>query len=536
VYQGKDLYTITSDANTTKVTFTTAPAAGVIVSIVMQDNPTFVKSNTYDFGAADGVTTNYVLADSTTVASDSVMVFIDGVAQAGSPWAVVSSPSWSAPGSNNVTFFVAPPSGVNISMVSWPGGIGTDPNSTQGQTGLGFGGGSEAGDLPFGSNNFGSTSVQSLLVSYLGIDVPLFVEDTIKTTDGYVNPNGLEVRPADVDNSGFADNPFIFKDIVLQDGFTDLALWRKIEEFGFTVLDPISLSTSPRGTYGISTAGDITVGETIDNSGFMTGIPEQVETALPQSQFTVQEGDIHYDIATDTWLIADLTTTVTWIAAPDQTAFKWLIGRMNLKFTWLHYAPDAFRIDPSVSNVMDIYLLTTTYDDAFRTALANNTPTADLPTEPTPESLRLDFADFDDFKAMSDALIYHSARYKILFGEQAIPELQATFKVIQSEGSLLSENDLRLRILATIDTYFAVENWDFGETFYMTELLAFIHQQLAPNVQTVVSVPKSDTESFGRLFQIRSEPDQLFISAASAVDIEVVTAFTDEELRIGIIS
>jgi hypothetical protein len=209
---------------------------------------------------------------------------------------------------------------------------------------------------------------------------------------------------------------------------------------------------------------------------------------------------------------------------------------MNLKFTWLHYAPDAFRIDPSVSNVMDIYLLTTTYDDAFRTALANNTPTADLPTEPTPESLRLDFADFDDFKAMSDALIYHSARYKILFGEQAIPELQATFKVIQSEGSLLSENDLRLRILATIDTYFAVENWDFGETFYMTELLAFIHQQLAPNVQTVVSVPKSDTESFGRLFQIRSEPDQLFISAASAVDIEVVTAFTDEELRIGIIS
>jgi hypothetical protein len=69
----------------------------------------------------------------------------------------------------------------------------------------------------------------------------------------------------------------------------------------------------------------------------------------------------------------------------------------------------------------------------------------------------------------------------------------------------------------------------------MTELLAFIHQEMAPNIQTVVSVPKSDTESFGRLFQIRSEPDQLFISAASAEDIEVVNAFTDEELRIGVI-
>jgi hypothetical protein len=200
---------------------------------------------------------------------------------------------------------------------------------------------------------------------------------------------------------------------------------------------------------------------------------------------------------------------------------------------WLHYAPDSHRIDPSVSNVMDVYILTATYDDVFRTALANNTPTEDLPDAPTPESLRIDFADFDDFKAMSDALIYHSARYKILFGEQALPELQATFKVVQSEGSLLSENDLKLRILEAIDIYFQVDNWDFGEIFYMTELLAFIHQELAPNIQTVVSVPKSDTETFGRLFQIRSEPDELFVSATSADDIEVVSAFTDEELRIG---
>jgi len=201
----------------------------------------------------------------------------------------------------------------------------------------------------------------------------LYVENTIKTPDGYVNANGLEVRPADVDNSGFADSPFIFKDIVLQDGFTDLVLWREIEEFGFTVLDPTSLTTGPRGTYGPSTGGDIVAGEAIDNSGFTSGIPEQVETALTTAQFVVQEGDIHYDIATDTWLTADILTTVTWIVAADQTAFKYLIGRSNLRFMWLHYAPDAYRIDPSVSNVMDVYILTTTYDDAFRTALDNNT-------------------------------------------------------------------------------------------------------------------------------------------------------------------
>jgi len=535
LYQGISEYSVATTGTNTTVSYTSPPAAGVVVSVAVQFSPTLVSSNTYDFGASDGITTNYVLSDDTNVTDDTTLVFLDGVAQASSAWANVSPSSWSAPGTNNITFAVAPVASVDVAMFHWPGGVGTDPNATAGQTGLGFGGG-EITELPFGTNNLGNISVQSLLVSYLGTDVPLFVEDTIKTPDGYVNPNGLEVRPADVDNSGFADSPFIFKDIVLQDGFTDLVLWREIEEFGFTVLDPISLTTGPRGTYGLSTGNDIAEGEAIDNSGFTSGIPEQVQTALDQTQFTVQNGDIHYDLATDTWLVADLQTTVTWIAAPDQTAFKHLVGRSNLKFMWLHYAPDAVRIDPSVSNVMDVYLLTTTYDDAFRTALDNNTPVADLPAAPTTESLRIDFADFDDFKAMSDALIYHSARYKILFGEQADTELQATFKVVQSEGSLLSENDLKLRILDAIDVYFQVDNWDFGEIFYMTELLAFIHQELAPNIQTVVAVPNADTESFGRLFQIRSEPDELFISAASADDIEVVNSFTDEELRIGIIS
>lgn len=535
IYQGKDEYTIVSAPNETTISYPTAPGAGTVISISVQISPVFVSSDTYDFGASDGIQTNYVLTGSTNVVADTTIVFQDGVAQAGIPWAAVSPTSWSAPGSNNITFTVAPALDVNVAMISWPGGVGTDPTSTQGQSGLGFGAG-EITDLPSGTYNLGNVSVQSLLVSYLGQNVPLFVEDTLKSSDGYVNPNGLEVRPADEDNSGFADSPFIFKDIVLQDGFTDLVLWRRIEEFGFSVLDPISLTTGPRGTYGLSTGNDIAEGMAIDNSGYSSGIPEQVQTALPDTQWAVQEGDVHYDIATETWLVADLLTTTTWVAASDQSAFKVLIGRSNLKFMWVHYAPDAYRIDPSVSNVIDIYILTSTYDDAFRTALDNNTPTDELPDAPTSESLRIDFADFDDFKAMSDGMIYHSARYKILFGEQALPELQATFKVVQSEGSLLSENDLKLRILAAIDTYFNVENWDFGEVFYMTELLAYIHQELAPNIQTVVAVPNSDTESFGRLFQIRSEPDQLFISATSADDIEVVNSFTDEELRIGIIA
>ena len=540
VIQEPDSYTISPvGATTTSVTYTAAPGLSVKITIISNKDSNFARTNMYDFGPADGIQNTFTLTNQANAEAETTIVFFDGIMQEG-PWG--TSPVWTISSSNNVFFSTPPAAGVEVVIFSILGGVGNDPDSQQGATGLGSGGGGTVGEgsgfngLPLGTNNLGNTSVTSLLVQYLGTDVPLFVEDALRHPDGYVNENGVEVTSADLDNSGFADNIFVFKDVVLQDGFTDLVLWRKINEFGFTVFDPINLQTRPRGSYGLSTQSDVAAGTVIDNSGFATGIPLQVLRSLPENEFTVLEGDIHYDISTTTWLVADVEVTGTWLAAPDQTLFKFEIGRDHLKFLWVHFAPDEFRIDPSVSNIMDSYVLTTAYDDQFRTALSNNVATEFLPAAPTPEALRVQFADFDNFKAMSDSIIYHPARYKPLFGQQAIPELQATFKVIQAEGSLLSENDLKIRILEIIDLFFSVDNFEFGETFYMTELLAFIHQEMAPNVQSVVAVPKDDDEAFGRLFQIRSEPDELFISAASSEDIEVVNSFTDEELRIGVIS
>ena len=532
VYQDISSYSYTTDGADTEIIFPAAVPLNVAIHIVTQKDTAFVRSENYSLGVSDGVTTNYPLTDDINVTGPTTLVFIDGVIQAG-PWATTTPVVWTAPGGNNMTFVTAPSAGAVLSAITLAGGVGVNPNAAQGLTGLGDG---TSDEDPLAAGNQGNVSVSSLLVQYLGRDVPLFVEDVIRHADGYVNPNGLEVRPADSDNSGFEDDPFIFDRIVLQDGFTDLVLWRKIDQFGFSVWDPINLFTRPRGTYGLSVQGDIQDGTVIDNNTFTSGIPLQVSCSLQQFQFRVQDGDIHYDVTTDTWLVADVIGSMTWQAAADQTLFRFAIGRDHLKFLWLHFAPDAFRIDPSVSNIMDVYLLTAAYDTTYRTALANNTPLDDLPAPPTSESLRIDFADFDDFKAQSDAIIYHPGRYKPLFGQQAIDELKATFKVLQAEGSLLSENDLKLRILDAINIFFGLDNFDFGESFYLTELLAFIHQELAPNIQSIVAVPDLDTQAFGRLFQIRAEPDELFISAASAEDIELVTSFTDEELRIGTLS
>jgi hypothetical protein len=54
----------------------------------------------------------------------------------------------------------------------------------------------------------------------------LFVADVLRYPDGYVNTDGIFVTPADEDNSGYYDNPYLFSNFVIEDGVTDLVLWR----------------------------------------------------------------------------------------------------------------------------------------------------------------------------------------------------------------------------------------------------------------------------------------------------------------------
>jgi len=484
--------------NQTTVLFLNPPASGVRINILSVANTTTTKTKQYEFGT-DGLNQLYNLTGVIKTTAENVIVAIDGVMQEGS-----YSPqnNWTITG-NNILLFTTPPlANQTISVFVIIGAIGTLSTDTD--------------DIDLTPDNRGNISASSCLVRYLGEDLGLNPVDVIRHDDGYVNKNGLFVKPADQDQSGFYDRPLLFRDLVLMDGFTDLVLWRKIEEFGFDVWDPINQMTTPKGTYGLSNQGKPGVGSDIDEG-------------------TTRDGDIHYDLHTDLWLIAN-GETLKWEPAADQAAFKYLIGRDHLKFIWTHYSPEANRIDPSVSNIMNAFILTGRYDQAYRNWLRNNGAAEDEPVPSSSEQLRIQYADLLEFKAVSDAVIFYPARYKPLFGDRAVPELRATFKIIQTTGSTVSESDLRLRVLRTINTFFDVNNWDFGERFYFTELCAYIHSQLAPELQTVVIVPRSNDQAFGRLFQVRCEPDELFIRAAQPDDIEVVSSLTDEELRIGVFS
>ena len=122
-------------------------------------------------------------------------------------------------------------------------------------------------------------------------------------------------------------------------------------------------------------------------------------------------------------------------------------------------------------------------------------------------------------------------RYKILFGSKAPADLQVKFKIVKNKGIVTNDNELKSDIVEAINRFFAIENWDFGETFYFQELSAYVMQELSPKLSSFLIVPNQGSQSFGSLFEIKSEPDEIFISAATVNDIDTITEITAKEIQ-----
>jgi hypothetical protein len=82
-----------------------------------------------------------------------------------------------------------------------------------------------------------------------------------------------------------------------------------------------------------------------------------------------------------------------------------------------------------------------------------------------------------------------------------------------------------------LNTYFTIDNWDFGDTFFFSELSAYLHDQLGSIISTVVLVPVDPLKSFGDLYEIRSQPNEIFVNSATVNDVEVIDALTSSQLR-----
>ena len=119
-----------------------------------------------------------------------------------------------------------------------------------------------------------------------------------------------------------------------------------------------------------------------------------------------------------------------------------------------------------------------------------------------------------------------------LFGSQAAPEYQVKFKVVKTPGSTVTDNEVKSLVIQAVNQYFSLANWDFGQSFFFTELAAYIHQVLATIVASVVITPLNAQAKFGDLFEISCNADEIFISGARVTDVQIVPSLNESVLGI----
>ena len=207
------------------------------------------------------------------------------------------------------------------------------------------------------------------------------------------------------------------------------------------------------------------------------------------------------------------------------------VGRQDLYFQYRHNSPLTSRIDPGSTNIIDVYIVTNAYYRSYINWLQDTTGTVVEPTTPTIDELNTAYQGLQNYKMISDNMILNSVDFQPLFGQKAEPALRATIKVIRAPNSTASVSAIKNLVVSNMNAYFDIANWNFGDTFYFSELSAYIHQNIGTVVSSVVLVPLNTQKSFGDLYEIRCAPNQIFVNGATVNDVEVITALTSTNLQ-----
>jgi hypothetical protein len=391
--------------------------------------------------------------------------------------------------------------------------------------GLEEGSGTALNDLGFAPGQYADFT-ETTPCNGLGTDITFNIEDVFTEEDGYVETSRIKLTFTDTDEDGVPDDPTIFEQITKLTG-------QGLETIGVILPDGVVDETELFWEAFNNTDGYQEFAPTTNVVAAYNNNPGDMTSRVPSTDVEYSgfvDGDVLYFRDTEDFYKVNGESDIF----EDATGLYFMRrGRNNLYFQWKHFAPTDNRIDPAISNIIDMYVLTVTYDTQIRQWIDTNGNKNNMPDPPTNEELQVLFAAEIQNKMLSDEIVWHPVKYKLLFGSQADETLQARFKVTKVPGTEVTDGEIKSRIINAINEFFAIGNFDFGETFYFTELAAFIHQRLATIIGSVVIVPLDEEQKFGDLFQVRSNADEVFISAAKVSDIQIVESFNDNILRIG---
>jgi hypothetical protein len=355
------------------------------------------------------------------------------------------------------------------------------------------------------------TNNQPDSASPIGQDQKWYIYDNIMNQDGFVDSTQVLVTFPTDNNDGVPDDPDLFTNIVAP----TVNPSKKYVFFQEVTNSSNFLTTVPVDSSLVSTT-----------YATKTAIQANLNLYLNGQIFFATSENAFYQLVVSGTNTLSLTTLTNYVAE---------IGRPALQFQYRHNSPNDRRIDPAPNNIIDLYIMTTQYSADYLAWIQDTTNTVTQPTLATNDELKTQYGtgstSLENYKAISDTLIYNPGKYKPLFGAKADSTLQATFKVVKNPNVSVSDNDIKSGVIAALNKYFDTANWSFGDTFYFSELSTYLHNALAPNVASIIIVPNSTNIAFGGLLQINSNPDEIMVSAATADNVQIISAITAAQIN-----
>tara|TARA_R110000796_G_scaffold13839_5_gene44686 strand:+ start:2589 stop:5954 length:3366 start_codon:yes stop_codon:yes gene_type:complete len=346
----------------------------------------------------------------------------------------------------------------------------------------------------------------------LGEDTKVNILGQTVESDGYINDFQVEVAATDVNNSTLILDPDFFNDVT---GYVNDGANIGLYVFFRTVTDPINLTRQL-----------IVPGTDVN---YVYGTKNQIETV----KYEFEVGQLFYAYSENKFYktIQDPTVTTPFYVVTLQVEYSVKSGRQGLDYQYRHNANNTTRIDPATTNIVDLYLVAQSYYTAYKNWIQDTTDTVTKPTQPTLNELQSDYPLIDNYKMLSDSVILNSVTFKPLFGAKADTSLRATIKAVKSSTTNASDSEVRSAVLSAMDTYFNIDNWNFGDTFFFSELSAYLHRTIGDLVSSVVLVSNDPEKLFGDLYEIKCRPYEIFVNAATTNDVVIVAALSPATLQ-----
>jgi hypothetical protein len=346
----------------------------------------------------------------------------------------------------------------------------------------------------------------------LAKDVQVSVVGQTVESDGYVNDFEIQVASIDTNNRNVILDPDFFTTVT---GYVNGAANTGIYVFFELVEDAINLSR-----YQIVPTSSV--------------VQIQNTTQIEQSKYDYPLGQLFYAFSENKFYITvqDVNVSTPLYNLVEQPQYSIQYGRQGLQFQYRHNSNNTTRIDPATTNVIDLYLVPQSYYTQYQNYIQDTTNTVPMPPRPTINELTDEYSEINNYKMLSDSVIPNSVVFKPLFGPKADPKLRATIKVIRSSLTNASNSEIRSAVLTEMNNYFNINNWNFGDTFYFSELSAYLHSSIGDLLSSVVLVPNDPTMTFGDLYEIKCLPYEIFVNAATANDVLVIAALTPTELQV----